>query len=193
MEVTIKEEWVKVPGAELYSRTWTPVPASLSYLPIIATVLFVHGLGEHCERYDHVFSAFAAQGIKVLSYDQRGFGKTGRKAGIIGHSEGINVVNTDIKAMSALIRTKDVPHFIMGHSMGGFLALQFVAAGYEQFDGVIASAPLTKMDPEPPMVQKYAIQTLGYFMPSLAVSNGLVVTDLSRGLGFFLKVKMSRK
>jgi alpha-beta hydrolase superfamily lysophospholipase len=69
-------------------------------------------------------------------------------------------VNADIKAVNALVRTKgkkgedDVPHFIMGHSAGGFLALNYVIYGREQFAGVIASAPLTKLYPEPPMIQR---------------------------------------
>lgn len=84
---------------------------------LIATVTFVHGLGEHCSRYDHLFGPFAEAGIKVIAYDQRGFGKTCRKSGIIGHSEGIKTVLADIKWAEDRVRTDKIPHFVMGHSM----------------------------------------------------------------------------
>lgn len=78
--VALLERWIKRDEVEVYVRTWTPVAVSVR-----ATVLFVHGFGEHCSRYNHVFNVFAAHGIKTTSFDQRGFGQTGRRGGILGH------------------------------------------------------------------------------------------------------------
>ena len=39
-----------------------------------ASVLVVHGLGEHSGRYEHVGDAMAEAGLEVHAYDQRGFG-----------------------------------------------------------------------------------------------------------------------
>lgn len=52
----------------------------------------------------------------MISFDQRGFGKTGRKNGILGHNEGLATVFADMKDISAKVRLPGVPHFIMGHS-----------------------------------------------------------------------------
>ena len=98
---------------EIYTRTWNP-PKSTR---IIATVTFVHGLGENCCRYDHVFSVFADAGIKVASFDQRGFGQTGRRDGVLGHNEGLKTVLEDISECSNRVRLPNVPHFLFGHSM----------------------------------------------------------------------------
>lgn len=54
------EEWIVKGTTQIFSKTWVPNGA------IAATVLFMHGLGEHCSRYDHLFTFFAQQGIKVI-------------------------------------------------------------------------------------------------------------------------------
>jgi alpha-beta hydrolase superfamily lysophospholipase len=40
------------------------------------TVLIVHGLGEHCERYVRLAADLTAEGWSVQSYDQRGHGES---------------------------------------------------------------------------------------------------------------------
>ncbi len=100
MPVTVTEEWVKKGDVEVYSKTWTPTGS------VKATVLFLHGFGEHCSRYNHLFTAFADSGIKTASFDQRGFGQTGRKAtnGPLGHHGSQATLFSDIKEFSDLCR-----------------------------------------------------------------------------------------
>lgn len=64
----IKEDFVQSssPNIKLYTRTWIPEK------DLIATLIFIHGLGEHCSRYDEVFGTFAKAGIKTTSFDSRG-------------------------------------------------------------------------------------------------------------------------
>jgi acylglycerol lipase len=45
---------------KLFTKTWTPTSG-----PIVASVLFVHGFGEHIQRYEELFTAMNAKGIKV--------------------------------------------------------------------------------------------------------------------------------
>lgn len=42
---------------DFYTRKWSP-----SGEPV-ATVVFVHGFAEHCDRYDHVFREVADSGV----------------------------------------------------------------------------------------------------------------------------------
>jgi acylglycerol lipase len=104
-----------------------------------ATVLFTHGYGEHCARYHHVFAPFAAAGIRVLAYDQRGFGQTLKRSKRVGHNFGYATVLADAKFMSARVKLPGVPHFIMGHSMGGAVALKFAITFPDEVQGVISS------------------------------------------------------
>lgn len=51
---------------ELYTKCWSPPSTD-----IVASLVFIHGIGEHCSRYNDIFSEFASKGIKVASFDQR--------------------------------------------------------------------------------------------------------------------------
>lgn len=55
------------PAAEIYTKTWAPLLEG----DLKATMLFCHGIGEHINRYNDLFSTFAVNGIKVISFDQR--------------------------------------------------------------------------------------------------------------------------
>jgi len=78
--------------------------------------LLVHGIGEHCGRYEHVGEALAGAGYDTLSFDQRGFGKSGgRRAFVNDFSEFID----DVADLVAERRELGVPVVLMGHSLGG--------------------------------------------------------------------------
>ncbi len=133
--MTSSEAYITSDGLDIYTKTWEPAADQ----KVKATVVFAHGLGEHINRYNHVFSNFTENGIKVHAFDQRGFGQTARKNGIIGHNEGFKQVMKDMKDASERVRIDGVPHFVMGHSMGGCIALNFAIEHPENLTGCIAS------------------------------------------------------
>ena len=116
MPVTSKEDWTiaSTPSVKLYTKTWIPEEE------IIATVIFCHGLGEHINRYDELFTFFAENAIKTTAFDQRGFGHTVRLQGILGvagTTDGLETTLKDIKIISEKAKIKSIPHFMMGHSV----------------------------------------------------------------------------
>ncbi|KAF9365986.1 hypothetical protein BGX34_007037 [Mortierella sp. NVP85] len=134
-----KEEWVKADdGLEIFTKTWYAVDKP------VATVVFVHGLGEHIVRYDHVFEEFSKHGIQVSAFDQRGFGRTGQKTKTLGRTGGYAKAIPDITAALKRGKIKGLPLFLMGHSYGGSLALNYNCIGplRKKLSGLIASAPL---------------------------------------------------
>jgi alpha-beta hydrolase superfamily lysophospholipase len=60
-------------GLPVYYKTWIP-----KTLPI-GRILAFHGLGEHTNRYNHLFTYFAEQGFVVRGFDYRGHGETIKK------------------------------------------------------------------------------------------------------------------
>ena len=62
-----------------------------------------------------------------------------RRSGQLGHNETISVTLQDGKFLSDRIKMEGVPHFVMGHSMGGGIALRFVAEYPQGIQGVIVS------------------------------------------------------
>ncbi|KAJ3050962.1 hypothetical protein HK097_008072 [Rhizophlyctis rosea] len=136
---TCTEEWVNAAdGSKIYEQSWKPAPETT----IKATLVLAHGLGEHISRYTHVFTVFAQSGIRVRAFDQRGFGQTGKKNGVLGHNEGFAKVMEDLKACEDRVRVEGKPHFLFGHSMGGGIALRYATLHGEGLRGVIASSPL---------------------------------------------------
>ena len=102
-------------GLSLKVQKWNEVKAPTRSLIII------HGLGEHQDRYQHVAEHFVADGFQVYSYDQRGHGKSEGKR---GHSPGIT---SNIRDLELVIES--IPHenlFIYGHSFGGNVLANFL-------------------------------------------------------------------
>ncbi|KAJ1768666.1 hypothetical protein IW140_000801 [Coemansia sp. RSA 1813] len=131
-------EWVDNGGRPFYIHTFKPTTQ-----PPVATVTLVHGLGEHIGRYGELGQNFAHAGIQTIGFDQRGFGKTGRRSGCLGHNEGIDTVADDIAFINSRATIDGVPHFLFGHSMGGLNVLNYAARKNQNthVSGVIASAP----------------------------------------------------
>ncbi|KAG0006156.1 hypothetical protein BGZ80_002005 [Entomortierella chlamydospora] len=139
-----KEEWIVADdGHEIYTKTWFPEGKP------VASVVFVHGFGEHIVRYDHVFEEFNKAGIQVSSFDQRGFGKTGKKSKSLGLTGGYAKAIPDITAALQRGEIEGVPLFLMGHSYGGGQVLNYDCIGplRSRLAGVISSAPCILLCP----------------------------------------------
>lgn len=93
-------------------------------------MFIVHGLGEHCHRYDRIIGFLNENGFRVHSFDHRGHGRTHNhlskeKQGHCGHiSSEVEVIMKDI---SDLINKEeeDVPKYLLGHSLGGLMAVYY--------------------------------------------------------------------
>ena len=101
-----------------------------------AVVFIVHGLGEHCHRYDRIIEFFTEQGIRVYSFDQRGHGRTHflhpqqQKQGKQGHIHtDKDVIMDDIEQL--LQRASQdgiparIPKVLLGHSLGGLFTVYY--------------------------------------------------------------------
>lgn len=144
-----------------------------------ALVIFIHGLGEHINRYNHVFDKFAADGIRVIGFDQRGHGKTWKKEGKLGMTGNLKTFLQDLEAVNASDHST-CPRFVMGHSMGGLFALYAAAYSEIPFVGVISSAPALLPGTPIPTIKYYAGKALSKLFRSPLVDNGLDLANLSR-------------
>jgi acylglycerol lipase len=168
------EKIVENNGQKLYMKQWISPQEK-------ATMIFLHGIGEHCGRYDELFTFFTSHGISIGSFDQRGFGKTA-EFGKKGVSSGIEKTMSDAKFISDLIKKDGIPHFVMGHSMGGGLALRFAFLYPKDFTGVIASAPLIKpgSGSAPNKVEEFLLKYLPKYFPNLVLPNDLDLSNICR-------------
>jgi len=107
-----------------------------------AVVLIVHGMAEHSGRYDYVKDKLNAAGYSVYRYDNRGHGNS---KGTRGHLENFNHFIDDANFMVDMVigENRGLPVFMLGHSMGGFIAAAFGAKYPGKLKGIVLSAAAT--------------------------------------------------
>ena len=144
-----------------------------------ASLLLVHGLGEHAGRYDHVARQLASAGIEVHAYDHRGFGASGGRRAYVARWP---VLHDDLEARLADVRATsgDLPLVLYGHSMGGLIALGYVLADPPRPlpDLLVLTSP--GIDSTIARWKQAAAPVLGRVAPRLRVPNGFRPGDLSR-------------
>jgi alpha-beta hydrolase superfamily lysophospholipase len=105
-----------------------------------ATVVLVHGYGEHSGRYEHVGGALAEAGFAAWTTDLRGHGRTsGERASvarIADLADDVGVVLEEARAANAHLRV-----FVLGHSMGGLVATCVALDPPFALRGLILSGP----------------------------------------------------
>ncbi len=88
----------------------------------------VHGMTEHIARYDALMQAVAMAGYIAFGYDNLGHGKTARdksELGYIAPKNGYELLVRDVGVFANAVRAaygETLPYFLMGHSMGSFIA-----------------------------------------------------------------------
>lgn len=119
-----------------------------------ATLLIVHGMQEHSGRYAEIAEYFANHGIAVLTYDHLGHGKSVKEKKDIGFFQLEKpderlVADAEMMADYLAEQYPDVPHFILGHSMGSFITRCLLQKASSKFTGAIITGtggPLPGID-----------------------------------------------
>jgi alpha-beta hydrolase superfamily lysophospholipase len=148
------------------------------------TILLVHGLGEHSGRYRHVAGHLAGRGWDVVGHDLRGRGRSGGKRGSIPRAtaflEDLALVHDHVvpgRGDTSGATPAPSPIILLGHSLGGLLAAQFVARRLRPVDALVLSSPALHAQLSPLQAVQLAIGRA--LLPHLAVSNQLKVDRIS--------------
>lgn len=161
---------------ETHMRFWP------SQKPCRALLCLVHGLGEHCGRYQHVAGAFNRLGYAVAAFDQAGHGAS---AGRRGHFPGYPAAASQINAVVAeAVKSigHEVPVILYGHSMGGNMVVNVVLRDLLQVTplGLVLSGPLFEPAFEPPAWKVLLGKAVYRLWPTLQLTNELDPAGLSR-------------
>src|SRR5688572_1860940 len=89
-----------------------------------AVVVLIHGAAEHCNRYGYVVEKLAPAGFPVFALDLRGHGRSQGDRMVIDRMENA-VADIDQVVTRAREEVPGVPLFLLGHSMGGAIALEY--------------------------------------------------------------------
>lgn len=141
-----------------------------------AAMLIVHGLAEHCGRYEHVGSQLAGAGIDTHAFDLRGFGGSGGQRASI---ERWSQLHDDLEERLVGVRSiaPSRPLVLFGHSLGGLISLGYVLDGRARPDLLVLSAPA--IGAKIPIWQRALVSTLRRVTPGLLISNRLDADTLS--------------
>ncbi|XP_011826681.1 monoglyceride lipase isoform X7 [Piliocolobus tephrosceles] len=132
---------VNADGQYLFCRYWKPTGTPK------ALIFVSHGAGEHCGRYEELAQMLMGLDLLVFAHDHVGHGQ----------SEGERMVVSDFHVFVRDVlqhvdsMQKDypgLPVFLLGHSMGGAIAILTAAERPGHFAGMVLISPLVLANPE---------------------------------------------
>jgi alpha-beta hydrolase superfamily lysophospholipase len=138
----IVDDWIAVmpDGAQLPLEIWQP--EDFGGGEIRAVVIGLHGFGDYANAFRRFGPRLAADGVRFLAYDQRGFGEAPERGRWAGTDTLVDDALTVVRLARAQDGAHDIPVYLMGESMGGAVAMLAAArAEPGALDGIILSAP----------------------------------------------------
>jgi alpha-beta hydrolase superfamily lysophospholipase len=167
-------------GLELFYQSWLPDGDPK------ATIVIVHGMGEHGGRYPHVVKALVPKGFAIYAADHRGHGRSqGKRMFVESWSDYLDDLHIFVQKVKGWGGERPVqslskrPFFLYGHSMGGNITLNTVLRHPDGYNGVIASAPAVGKLDIPPVLALIS-RALSRLAPALQVKANLEISDISR-------------
>lgn len=121
---------------EIHAIRWIPDSE------VRMVVQISHGMAEHIVRYRAFAEYLCGQGILVCGHDHLGHGDSApgpEKYGYFSEKNGNRALIRDLHRVTEQTKRQypNVPYVLMGHSMGSFLARQYVCCYGKELDGAI--------------------------------------------------------
>lgn len=157
-------------GTRLFYRAWRR--------PGKGVLVFIHGMGEHSGRYQNPVEFFSPRGFSCYALDLRGQGQSeGRRV----YADSLDDFLKDIAVFLQVVE-KDSKVFLVGHSFGGQLALNFVASSLgkeSSLAGLIVSSPNVRLALQIPKVKTVAANLLSRALPTMTLGNEVLAEKIS--------------
>ena len=148
-------------GLRLFLQAWLPETPR-------ASLLLVHGLGEHSGRYFPLVERLTELRVAVFTFDGRGHGKSadGQPDAYFASAEDYL---RDIDALFGKAKNylPGLPAFLYGHSMGGGFVSAYVLKYQPEASGVILSSPAIMEDPDTLAILKAVAGFVSSYFPRL--------------------------
>jgi alpha-beta hydrolase superfamily lysophospholipase len=159
----VESKFTGIGNTTLHSQSW------LLDGPPKAVFIIVHGLAEHSGRYMNPVNYFVPKGYAIYTFDLRGHGKS---AGTPGYVDHFSDYLSDLKIFSDKVRTENdnAKIFLIGHSMGGTIAVAYAVEHQNELAGLITSGAVLKAGSSVNAVSKILAKVLSVLMPKMGVS-----------------------
>ncbi|MDQ4118681.1 MAG: lysophospholipase [Actinomycetota bacterium] len=148
-----------VDGVDLFWQGWLPDTAPTGVL------LVSHGIGEHSGRYRSVVDELVPDGWAVYGLDHRGHGRSG---GTRVHARRYQDLIDDLETFrrAVVARHPGLPVYLLGHSLGGQIALAYTVAHERELAGLVLSAPALASDAVPQALVP-VLSVVARFLPTV--------------------------
>jgi alpha-beta hydrolase superfamily lysophospholipase len=127
----IEGEFKGIKDLKIYYQAWIPESPK-------AVIQLVHGGFEHSGRYQNVVNELIPKGYAIYASDHRGHGKS---EGIRNYIKSFDQFIEDEKIFYEILKKQhpNLPIFMLGHSLGSFIAIYFTKKYESLLDGLILS------------------------------------------------------
>jgi len=129
-----ESSFLGVGRVRLYYQSWHPSEKSRALL------ILIHGLGSHSDIFSNLVQKLVTFDYAVYGLDLRCHG---RSSGQRGYINSWDEFREDLTIFLELIRTtnNNLPIFLVGHSLGGLIVVDYILDRPENISGAIALAP----------------------------------------------------
>ena len=108
----------------------------------IAILQLIHGMAEHIGRYDEFACYLAQKGYIVVGDDHLGHGRSAKEYGDYGYfceKKAASVLVMDEHRLKEVMqkKEKELPYFMLGHSMGSLILRNYLIQYGQEIDGAI--------------------------------------------------------
>ena len=160
--------FIGVRGLRIHVRRWQPDA------PPVGVVVIAHGFAEHSGRYAAVAERLVGERIAVIAPDHRGHGLSeGKRTSIVRFDDYVDDLTTVIA--QARSRWPSLHLILLGHSMGGLIALDLAVRPNVSLDGLVVSAPAAC----PRDVSRFTL-AIGRVLSRVAPDTGVLRLPLNR-------------
>ena len=160
-------------GLRLYWQAWLPEGE------VRAVLLVAHGYGEHSGRYGNLVEAMVPRGFALYALDHRGHG---RSEGPRGHVGRFAEFIADLHAFRVRVEEgqRGKPLVVLGHSMGGLIAVRYLLSHASGVTGAVLSSPAFGILNEPPRALRWVARILSWIAPRASFQSNVEPELLSR-------------
>jgi acylglycerol lipase len=166
----LEQRFTGVGDREIYWQAWLPEGEQHT------SVVIAHGASEHGGRYGHVVEKLVPAGCGVYAIDHRGHGRSGGRRAVIDR---LAHAVADLDTLIDLVGREDNGRkpYLLGHSMGGCIAIAHALEHQDKLAGLMLSAPLAIVEASAP--QRAVVRLLSALAPGLGVA-GIDTETISR-------------
>lgn len=143
-----------------------------------ATVIVLHGGGDHSGRYPALVSALVNAGFEAALVDLRGHGQSdGRR----WHVDSFGDYLSDLDVFHEKLKADHParPRLVVAHSQGALVAALWGMGREREVAGFVLSSPFFGFAIKPPLLKELGARLVGTVIPWLPVSTGLAFDSLT--------------